>query len=122
MASKYHSKRVITSDGVFDSKREYRRWCELKQKEQDGKIENLQRQVRIELIPAIYAPDIIGKRGGKIKGKLIERKVSYVADFRYWDCGVNDYIYEDVKGVRTKEYILKRKLLLWRYGIRIRET
>ena len=120
MASKYHSKRVITSDGVFDSKREYRRWCELKQKEQDGEIENLQRQVRIELIPAIYAPDIIGKRGGRKKGALLERKATYVADFVYMENG--EKVVEDVKGLRTKDYILKRKLLLWRYGIQIRET
>lgn len=120
MASKYHSKRVITSDGVFDSKREYIRWCELKQKEQDGEIENLHRQVRIELIPAIYAPDIIGKRGGRKKGALLERKATYVADFVYTENG--EKVVEDVKGLRTKDYILKRKLLLWRYGIQIRET
>lgn len=120
MASKYRSHKVVTSDGVFDSKREYRRWCELKQMEQDGEIENLQRQVRIELIPAIYSPDTIGKRGGRKKGALLERKATYVADFVYMENG--EKIVEDVKGLRTKDYILKRKILLWRYGIQIRET
>lgn len=122
MASKYHSHKVINEDGVFDSRKEYKRWKELKLMERAGRISDLERQVRIEVLPAQREPDTVGKRGGKIKGKLIERKVSYVADFKYWDCDADDYVYEDVKGVRTKEYILKRKLLLCRYGIRIKET
>ena len=121
MASKYHSRKVVTEDGVFDSRKEYKRWLELKTLERAGKIQDLERQVRIELIPAIREPDRIGKRGGRIKGKVIERSVSYVADFKYYDPEIG-YIYEDVKGVRTKDYILKRKILLWRHGIKVRET
>lgn len=120
MASKYHSRKVINQDGIFDSRREYKRWLKLKQLEQAGVIQDLQRQVCIELIPAIREPDRVGKRGGRIKGKLIERKANYIADFVYTENGVK--IVEDVKGVRTKDYILKRKLLLWRYGIKVRET
>ncbi len=120
MASKYHSRKVINSDGVFDSKREYKRWLELRRLEQAGEIKDLQRQVRIELIPAIYAPDVIGKRGGRKRGALLERKAVYIADFVYTENG--EKVVEDVKGLRTKDYILKRKLLLWRYGIQIRET
>ena len=120
MASKYHSRKVINEDGVFDSRKEYKRWCELKAMENAGMIQDLQRQVCIELIPAIREPDTVGKRGGRIKGKLIERKANYIADFVYTENGVK--IVEDVKGVRTKDYILKRKILLWRYGIQIRET
>lgn len=120
MASKYYSRKVINEDGVFDSRKEYKRWCELKMLEKAGEIQNLQRQVRIELIPAIREPDRIGKMGGRIKGKLIERKANYIADFVYVENGVK--IVEDVKGVRTKDYILKRKILLWRYGIKVRET
>ena len=122
MASKYLNRKVVNKDGVFDSRKEYKRWCELKLLEQAGRINDLERQVRIEVLPAQREPDTVGKRGGKIKGKLIERKVTYVADFKYWDCDAGDYVYEDVKGVRTKDYILKRKILLWRYGIRIKET
>ena len=122
MASKYLNRKVVNKDGVFDSRKEYKRWCELKLLEQAGRINDLERQVRIEVLPAQREPDTVGKRGGKIKGKLIERKVSYVADFKYWDCDAGDYVYEDVKGVRTKDYILKRKILLWRYGIKVRET
>lgn len=120
--SKYLNRKVVNEDGVFDSRKEYKRWCELKLLEQAGRINDLERQVRIEVLPAQREPDTVGKRGGKIKGKLIERKVSYIADFKYWDSDAGDYVYEDVKGVRTKDYILKRKILLWRYGIRIKET
>lgn len=118
--SKYNSKKVINEDGVFDSHKEYRRWLELKELEKAGVIQDLQRQVRIELIPAVREPDKVGKRGGRIKGKVIERKANYVADFCYTKDGVR--IVEDCKGVRTKDYILKRKILLWRYGIKVRET
>lgn len=120
MLSKYHSRKVINDEGVFDSRKEYKRWLELKALERAGKITDLQRQVCIELIPCIREPDTIGKRGGRKQGKVIERKASYIADFSYMENG--EHIVEDVKGVRTKDYILKRKLLLWRYGIKVRET
>ena len=120
MASKYHSRTVVTDEGVFDSKKEYKRWLQLKKMETAGQIADLQRQVRIELIPAIREPDTKGPRGGRKAGKLIERKAVYVADFMYKQDG--NTIVEDSKGVKTKDYILKRKLLLWRYGIRVKET
>lgn len=120
MPTKYHSRKVVNEEGVFDSRKEYKRWCELKILEKAGKITDLQRQVCIELIPCIREPDIIGKRGGRKRGKVIERKASYIADFSYVEDG--RHIVEDTKGVRTKDYVLKRKILLWRYGIKVRET
>lgn len=51
---------------------------------------------------------------------MLERECSYRADFEYTEDG--ETIVEDVKGFKTKEYIIKRKLLLWRYGIKIREV
>ena len=51
---------------------------------------------------------------------LIERPVRYVADFVYLENGIE--VVEDCKGVRTKEYVIKRKLMLFLKGIRIRET
>ena len=107
--SKYHAVKVKTADGVFDSGREYERWCELKLLQRAGKIRSLQRQVRYELIPKQY-----------IRGKLAERAVLYYADFVYEQAGQS--VVEDVKGVRTPEYIIKRKLMLWVHGIRIREV
>ena len=55
------------------------------------------------------------------KGKLIERAVSYIADFVYTDENGKTVV-EDAKGFRTKDYIIKRKLLLYMHGIRIKET
>ena len=56
------------------------------------------------------------------KGKLVEREAYYLADFVYIDCATGQNIVEDVKGVHTPLYTLKRKLVLERFGIRIREV
>lgn len=108
--SKYHSSKVTTADGYFDSKKEYKRWCQLKKMQEDGTISGLERQVKYELIPS-----------QRIDGKVVERGVRYTADFKYVTAdGVT--VVEDVKGVRTPEYIIKRKLMLERHGIRIKEV
>ena len=118
--NKYHNRKVRTSDGlIHDSKKEAIRWNELKLMQSAGAITGLQRQVKFVLIPAQYEPDSIGKNGKFKKGKCIERECSYIADFIYNE---NDnLVVEDVKGVRTKEYIIKRKLMLQVYGIQIKE-
>lgn len=118
--SKYGSRKVTRNGMTFDSQREYKRYCELCLLERAGKVTDLRRQVKFVLIPAQYEPDVIGKRGGARRGKLIEREVSYVADFVYTEDGKT--IVEDSKGFRTADYILKRKLMLYIHGIRIRET
>ena len=120
--NKYQNHKVTVDGITFDSKREASRWLELKILEKAGKISNLQRQKKFVLIPAQYEPDIIGPRGGKKKGRLLEREVAYIADFVYCDEETGDLIVEDTKGVRTPEYIIKRKMLLYFYGIRIREV
>lgn len=108
MKAKYHS-RKISRDGItFDSVKEYRRWCELSLLERAGTIQNLQRQVKFELIPS-----------QRIDGKVIERPCTYIADFVYTENG--KMVVEDTKGFRTTDYIIKRKLLLWVHGIRIQE-
>lgn len=120
MRTKYHS-RKITRDGItFDSVKEYRRFCELSLLEKAGAITDLKRQVEFVLIPAQREPDTIGKRGGIIKGKTIEQKCSYVADFVYTENGKT--VVEDVKGYKTPDYKIKKKLLLYIHGIRIKET
>ena len=117
--SKYGSKR-ITKDGItFDSLKEYRRWVDLSLLEKAGKVTDLQRQVKFVLIPAQYEPDTIGARGGVKRGKLIEREVSYVADFVYTENGKR--IVEDTKGFKTKDYIIKRKMMLYFHGVKINE-
>lgn len=107
--SKYGSRKV-TLDGItFDSVRESRRYGELKLLEKSGKIMDLKRQVKYQLIPA-----------QKVNGKTVERAVNYIADFTYWKG--NEFVVEDTKGFKTKDYIIKRKLMLWVHGIRIREV
>lgn len=90
--------------------------------ERAGAIKDLQRQVKFELIPTQREPDAIGKRGGIHKGKTIENGVSYIADFVYTDCNTGEKVVEDSKGMKTKDYIIKRKLMLYIHGIRIVET
>lgn len=118
--SKYHSKEITIGGETFDSQKEYRRFCELRLLARAGKVKDLQRQVKFVLIPTQREPDTIGVRGGVKKGKVIEQECAYLADFVY----VNDKgetVVEDTKGCKTKDYIIKRKLMLYIHGIRIQE-
>lgn len=118
--SKYHN-RKITRDGVtFDSRKEFRRYEELQLLQQAGEIKNLRRQVKFVLIPTQREPNIIGPRGGVKKGRLLERECAYIADFVYTENG--ETVVEDTKGMKTKDYIIKRKLMLYVHNIRIREV
>ena len=107
--SKYGNKKVVVDGIQFDSKREARRYLDLKAMEIAGLIQSLRLQVKYELIPA-----------QRIDGKVVERSCDYVADFVYEQDG--ETIVEDTKGHRTKDYIIKRKLMLHVYGVRIREV
>lgn len=118
--NKYGNSKVLSGGKIYDSKAEARRGAELEALASAGEITGLRRQVSFELIPAQREPDTIGKRGGTIRGRLLERAVNYVADFVYINRD-GDTIVEDVKGMRTPEYILKRKLMLYVHGIRVRE-
>lgn len=105
---KYRNKKV-TIDGItFDSKREAKRYTELKLLEKAGQIQGLELQKEYVLIPS-----------QKINGKVAERAVKYKADFVYTE---NDKtVVEDTKGMRTKDYIIKRKLMLYIHGVKIKE-
>lgn len=106
--NKYYSRKV-TIDGIeFDSQKEARRFCELRLLERAGRITELQRQVKFELIPS-----------QKIDGKVVERACTYIADFVYIENGKK--VVEDTKGFKTKDYIIKRKLMLHVHGIMIQE-
>lgn len=106
--SKYNNTKVRIGGDVFDSKREYKRWCELKLLEREGIIRNLQRQVKYRLID------------GKKTADRTERPCDYIADFVCYENG--KLVVEDCKGMRTDVYKIKRKLMLERYNISIRET
>ena len=107
---KYHNKKVVRDGEKYDSKKEYMRHCELKLLERGGCISDLRRQVKYVLIPS-----------QKENGKCIERECSYYADFVYLDNETGETVVEDVKGMRTEVYKLKRKLMLWVHHIRIKE-
>lgn len=114
--NKYHNRKVITSDGIeHDSQREANRWCELKLLERAGKIQHLDRQVKFVLIPAQYEYE------GK-KRKLVERECAYIADFVYHNAEDGKLVVEDTKGFKTKDYIIKRKLMRCVHGVAIKEV
>lgn len=112
-SSKYKNKKTEIFGIKFDSKKEAERYIHLKAKEKNGEITGLKRQVRYELIPS-----------QRINGKVVERKCDYVADFVYFDELKKETVVEDVKSkaTRTSTYIIKRKLMLQKYGIRIKEV
>ena len=119
--SKYRNQQVTVGNETFDSGKEYRRFCELKLLQRAGKITDLQRQVKFVLIPTQREPDTIGPRGGVKEGKVIEQECSYIADFVYYN-KEGSFVVEDTKGFRTKDYVIKRKLMLHVHGIRIEEV
>ena len=117
--NKYHARKAVVDGITFDSRKEAERYMVLKEKAEKGQISGLQRQVKFIVIPAQREPDQIGPRGGKKPGKLLERECAYIADFVYTENG--QQVVEDTKGVRLPEYIIKRKLMLYTYGIKIKE-
>lgn len=102
--SKYHAVKTVLDDIKFDSKKEAKRYIQLKQLERAGLIKKLRLQVPFVLIDkSVYG-----------------REIRYVADFVYVENDVE--IVEDVKGVKTPIYKLKKRLMAERYGIKIKET
>jgi hypothetical protein len=108
--SKYRNRKTTVDGVTYDSAKEARRSAELRLMERAGLISDLCAQVRYELIPA-----------QKRNGKVVERPVYYIADFVYQQDG--ETVVEDIKSpaTRTPQYIIKRKLMLWEFGIKIRE-
>lgn len=109
--NKYGARRGVVAGKKFDSLAESRRFAELSRLQRLGVIADLRRQVSYELIPAQYGED----------GKLLERAVTYKADFTY--CKDGKLVVEDVKSKATKtdSYIIKRKLVLYVHKIKLVE-
>lgn len=126
--SKYNARKTTVDGIVFASKKEAQRYAVLKVLQKSGVISDLRMQVPFVLIPEQREPEewvpykkpVNGKAGRWKPGKTIERPCVYVADFVYQQDGQT--VVEDVKGRRTREYIVKRKLMLKEHGIRIKET
>ena len=100
--SKYRNRKTVVDGLVFDSKKEARRWQELQLMEGSGRVTGLMRQVRYDFV-------VNGVKLG-----------FYKADFVYYDYG--ELVVEDVKGMKTPVYNLKKKLMSACHGIDIIET
>lgn len=127
--NKYHAQKVVIDGESFDSKKEARRWQELQLLLRAGKIYDLRRQVKFELASAKYETyPRYGKKGQRLKdgSQCIETACNYIADFVYLEDG--HMVVEDVKGYRDPssagyaKFVVKRKWMLDKYGIRIREV
>ena len=107
--SKYKNCKTLINGHEFASKAEAKRYVELHVLSNAGVISQLKLQVKYELIP----------KQRRCDGKM-ERACHYLADFEYIENG--NLIVEDVKGGKsTPEFIIKRKLMLDKYGITVRE-
>lgn len=124
--NKYKNRKIIINGKVFDSQKEYKRYCDLLLLEKAGAITDLQRQVKFVLIPAQYETyERYGKKGQRLKDgqRVIEKECAYYADFVYIENGKK--VVEDTKGYKKGTaydlFTLKRKLMLSVHGIRVRE-
>lgn len=100
--NKYRNKKTVIDGFTFDSKKEANRYCELKLLKKAGEIEFLELQPRY----------LLQERFKDYSGK-IQRKIEYVADFQYFE--YERMVVEDVKGIKTDVYKLKKKLFLFKY-------
>lgn len=103
--NKYSNIKILCGDIVFDSKKEYTRYTELKTLEKAGLIKDIELQKEFELQPSF-------KKNGKTY-----RKITYKADFYYFDNHLGRYVVEDIKSLatRTQVYMVKKKLFEYRY-------
>jgi hypothetical protein len=105
---KFGNKKTVVDGHTFDSKREAARWCELRLLQRAGRISELQRQVVYELAPGV-----------KFEGaKRAQPALRLVVDFQYREAG--RLVLEDIKGVVTTAFTIKRHLLKARIGLDVR--
>lgn len=110
--NKYKAKKAVVDGIVFDSRKEAKRYTELKKLEEMGSIRDLSLQVQFELIPSF---EIV------IDGKKRKRRpITYVADFVYYINNVK--VVEDVKGRKTEVYKIKKKIFEYKFKTTIKET
>lgn len=124
MKNKYRAKKKYANGMVFDSIKEADRYFSLYVLERAGKIKNLRRQVKFELLPTQYEtfPRYSDKTGKRLTDgkRAIEKGCTYIADFVYEENGKT--IVEDTKGFKTEAYKIKKKMMLYFHGIKIREV
>lgn len=124
--SKYKNKAVVVDNIKFQSLREAQRYKELSLLQKAGKIENLRLQVPYELIPKqVETIERYSEKTGKRlkdRERTLEHSCKYIADFVYYDKETGQWIVEDAKGEKTEAYRIKKKLMLYVHGIRIKEV
>lgn len=122
--SKYGNKKVEYQGISFDSKKEMERYLILLDAQRQGVISDLQRQVKFELIPAITEEYIEHlKTKDRVKTRTLQLAINYICDFTYKKDGM--LVVEDVKASKamlTKEYCLKKKMMLAIHGLAIKEV
>lgn len=101
--SKYRAIKTVIDGVTFDSRKEGRRYRELRLLERSGVIKDLCLQPRF-LLQEAYSKN----------GKAV-RKIEYIADFSYYDLEKDKFVVEDVKGVKTDVYRLKKKIFEYKY-------
>lgn len=100
--SKYKSKKVEFQGIIFDSKFEATYYAYLKELLKQGKISNLERQVKYELVP----------RQTDENNKFKYHPVEYKSDFEYDDCEQTHHTV-DTKGFKTPDFRIKQKLFYY---------
>ncbi len=107
--SKYNAQPTTVDNIRFDSKKEAARYSVLQMMDKAGEIHSLTLQPVFPIL-------VTSKAGASVKVG------TYRGDFQYCEKGSARPIVEDVKGVRTPVYKLKKKLVEAQYGIEIREV
>lgn len=102
--AKYRNRKTMVDGIEFDSQKEAHRWGVLKLRAYAGEITELERQVRFPL---------------RVNGQEI---CCYIADFTYREAQKPGLVVEDSKGIKTRDYLLKKKLMSAIHGIEILET
>lgn len=121
--SKYRNRKTVFDGITFDSVAEARYYQKLKAMENDGLVSDIRRQVAYQLLPDLYEEhEVQLKTKTKTVRKRIQQGTKYVADFVYTDTTTGETKVVDVKGVRTKEYLLKKKMMRCLLGITIIEV
>jgi hypothetical protein len=121
-ANKYRAKKVEIDGIIFDSGKEAEIYTDLKKQKANGDIKDFAMQVTFELIPKqTELTTVFDKKGlPKQKDKVVENAVKYIADFVVYHHD-GEVAIVDPKGKRTKDYVIKRKLMLFRHRIKIKE-
>ncbi|MDR3124477.1 MAG: DUF1064 domain-containing protein [Endomicrobium sp.] len=101
---KYRAKKVVINNITFDSKKEADRYQVLVMLEKGGKISDLKIQPKFVLQDAFYV------------GSKKYLPITYTADFTYYDSDSKKEIVEEVKGFKTDDYRIRKKMFLKRYG------